>query len=42
VSKRIEKFATSNGIGFKKIGQKPDGLEILEKQDPKQMELPAL
>lgn len=39
---RITKFASANGVKTQKIGAKPTGLEAVARQDPTQIELPAL
>ena len=42
VRKRIAAFAKANGMSVQSIGTKPDALEVMARQDPQQMALPAL
>jgi len=42
VRKRIAKFAKANGMTVQSIGSKPDALQVMARQDPQTMELPAL
>jgi hypothetical protein len=41
VRRRIEAFATTNGLRCENIGAKPDGLEVLADAPPKEIALPA-